>query len=136
MKYYLLLFVLLILFVLLTFFGVKFTGELFSSALLLGLCNINNRNIFNAKALSSTKVTVSTTSCHVESIGVGCEGGPGLSGALLGDVPVLTCVNGCGGALVKLEGNVVIVSGQSVKDVVQELGAVTEVRRVIAVHCL
>ena len=106
-----------------------------SSALLLGLCNSSNRNLFNAKALSSIKVDMVTTTCLSDSLKVECQGGLCLAGALLGKTPVLISINNHVGALIKLDGPIVVVIGRSVKDLINELGGVTEVSGRCIISC-
>ena len=65
-----------------------------------------------------------------------CEGGLTLAGALLGNSPVLVGVNQCSGAVVRLEGGVVIVSGRSLKDLLQEVKEVLEVRERVYFVCV
>ena len=112
-------------------------GDLLASALLLGISNDPTRNIFNAKALSGTKVTVVMAAGTEAGLVASCEGGLTLAGALLGNSPVLVGVNQCSGAVVRLEGGVVIVSGRSLKDLLQEVKEVQEVReRVYVCVCV
>jgi len=91
-----------------------------ASALLLGIYNNPSNNIFNVKAVSSIKVEVVTSTAGLDGLVATCEGGLTLAGALLGNKP----------------GGVVIVSGRSTKELVQEVEGVQEVRIVLCVFVL
>ncbi len=96
----------------------------------MGCSSNENINLINAKSLSSTKVNLVSVGDGCNCVKVECkEKELSISGSVLGCIPTLISLNEIECGLFGLSsGNVVVVKGKSVKEAIQTLGDVKEVR--------
>lgn len=103
-------------------------SDIVGRAVKMGCVKSERVNMINVQNQAKTKVTV--VELQEEGSGivtVECDGVK-LSGTVLGESPVLTCVGSECVGLVKLSGCVIVAKGISLADVVQQVSSISEVK--------